>query len=55
MKVSHETLFVMIAREYRQRQGDHMLLIQHSSSGGVTAILIYVDDIIVTKSENKNR
>ncbi|KAL5553822.1 hypothetical protein UlMin_041223 [Ulmus minor] len=31
----------------RQSQGDHMLFIKHSNSGGVMVLLVYVDDIIV--------
>ena len=33
---------------FRQSQGDHTLFVKHSASGGVTALLVYVDDIIVT-------
>ena len=46
---------VMITMGYRQSQGDHMLFIKHSSSGGVTALLVYVDDIIVTGNDDKER
>lgn len=38
---------VMIAMGYRQSQGDHTQFLKHSSSGGVIALLVYVDDIIV--------
>lgn len=45
----------MIGMGYRQSQGDHTLFIKHSSSGGVTALLVYVDDIIVTGNEEKEK
>jgi transposase InsO family protein len=46
---------VMMAIGYRQSQGDHTLFIKHSPSGGVTALLVYVDDIIVTGDDDKER
>ena len=39
---------VMIALGYKQSQGDHSLFVRHSDSRGVTALLVYVDDMIVT-------
>ncbi|RVW65328.1 Retrovirus-related Pol polyprotein from transposon RE2 [Vitis vinifera] len=39
----------------RQSQGDHTLFIKHSSSGGLTTLLVYVDDIIVTGNDDKER
>ena len=49
----------MVCMGYRQSQGDHTLFIRHSSSGGVTILLVYVDDIIVTRNDiaeiNKNK
>ena len=39
---------VIITMGYMQSQGDHTLFIKHSSLGGVTTLLLYVDDIIVT-------
>ena len=45
----------MITVGYRQSQGDHTLFIKHSSSGGVTALLVYVNDIIVTGNDDKER
>ena len=39
---------VMLAAGYKQSQADHTLFIKHSKTGGVTALLVYVDDIIVT-------
>lgn len=38
----------MLHMGYKQSQGDHTLFVKHSASGGVTALLVYVDDIIVT-------
>uniref|UniRef100_A0A2P2MWT8 Retrovirus-related Pol polyprotein from transposon TNT 1-94 n=1 Tax=Rhizophora mucronata TaxID=61149 RepID=A0A2P2MWT8_RHIMU len=46
---------VMIAMGYKQSRGDHTLFIKHSSSGGVTALLVYVDDIIVTGDDDKEK
>lgn len=43
----------MKASGYRQSQGDHTLFIKHSDKGGVTAVLVYVDDIIVTGNDDK--
>ena len=39
---------VMKESRYKQSQGDHTLFIKHSVARGVTALLVYVDDIIVT-------
>ena len=39
---------VKIALGYKQSQGDHSLFVRHSNSGGVTTLLVYVDDMIVT-------
>ena len=39
---------VMLAVGYKQNQGDHTLFIKHSKTGGVTTLLVYVDDIIMT-------
>ena len=41
---------VMLAMQYKQSQGDHTLFIKHSK-GGVTALLVYVDDIIITGND----
>ena len=46
---------VMITMGYRQSQGDHTLFIKHSSLGGLTTLLVYVDDIIVTGNDDKER
>jgi len=41
--------------EYKQSQGDHTLFIKHSAAGGVTALLLYVDDIIVTGNDEREK
>ncbi|RVW35276.1 Retrovirus-related Pol polyprotein from transposon RE1 [Vitis vinifera] len=40
---------------YKQSQGDHTLFIKHSALGGVTALLVYVDDIIVTGNDEREK
>lgn len=35
---------------YKQSQGDHTLLVRHSRSRGMTALLVYGDDITVTSN-----
>lgn len=45
----------MIAMGYRQSLGDHTLLIKHSPSGEVVVLLVYVDDIIMTGNDDKER
>ena len=44
---------VMLAMEYKQSQRYHLLFIKHSSSGGVTALLVY--NIIVTRNDKAKR
>lgn len=46
---------VMLAIGYRQSQGDHTLFVKHSDAGGVIALLVYVDDIIVTGNDEKEK
>ena len=38
---------------YRQCNGDHTLFFQHFPSGGVTILIVYVDEIIITGNDNK--
>jgi len=38
----------MVGLGFKQSQGDHTLFVKHSETGGVTVLLLYVDDIIVT-------
>ena len=40
---------------YKQSQGNHTLFIQHSTPGGVTAFLVYVDNIIVTGNDEREK
>ena len=35
---------------YRQCNGDHTLFFQHFQTGGVTILIVYVDDIIITRN-----
>lgn len=44
---------VMIGLGYKQSQRDHTLLIKHNEIEGVTILLVYVDDVIVTGDEWK--
>ena len=37
---------------YRQCNGDHTLFFQHFPSGGVTILIVYIDDIILTRNDN---
>ena len=45
----------MTALGYKQSQGDHTLFIKHSESGGVTVLLVYVDDIILTGDDRREQ
>ena len=45
----------MIANGYKQSQGDHTFFIKHSISRGITALIVYVDDIIVTRNDEKEK
>jgi len=38
---------VMKTTKYKQSQGDHTLFIKHSTSSGVTAVIVYVEDAVV--------
>ena len=44
---------VMIAVGFKQSQGDHTLFFKRSKTGGVTILLVYVDDIIVTGDDER--
>ena len=46
---------VMKALKYKQGQGDHTLFVKHSASREVTALLVYVDDVVVTGDDLKGR
>ena len=49
--------FAKVMKEfgYKQSQGDHTLFIKHSVARGVTALLVYVDDIIVTRNDEREK
>ena len=49
--------FAKVMKEfgYKQSQADHTLFIKHSIAGGVTALLVYVDDIIVTGNYEREK
>ena len=40
---------------YKQSQGDHIIFIKHSTAGGVIALLVYVNDIIVTVNDEREK
>lgn len=47
----------MLEMGYKQSRGDHTMFIKHSNEGMVTALLVYVDDIVATgnnKAEQKS-
>ena len=46
---------MMITNGCKQSQGDHTLFIKHSASRGITALLVYVDNIIMTGNYEKER
>lgn len=37
---------------YKQSQADHTLFIKHHSQGKVTALIVYVDDIVLTSNDD---
>jgi restriction endonuclease Mrr len=37
---------------YKQSQTDHTLFIKHSTQGKVTALIVYVDDIVLTGNDD---
>jgi len=43
----------MLTLGYKQSQGNHTLFIHHSTTGGVTVLLVYVDDIVVTGNDEE--
>ena len=49
--------FAKVMKEfgYKQSQGDHTLFIKHSAAGGVTVLLVYVDNIIVTRNDEREK
>ena len=45
----------MITIGYKQINDEHTLFVKHSSSWGVIALLVYVDDIIEIGNDLKER
>jgi hypothetical protein len=45
----------MISMGYQQSQEDHTLFIKHFISGRVTILIVYIDDIIITGDDLKER
>jgi len=39
--------------DYKQSQVDYTLFIEHSSGGKVTTLIVYVDDIVMTKNNDE--
>ena len=50
-----KVMILMKESRYKQSQGEHTLFIKHSAAGGVTALLVYVDDIIVTGNDEREK
>lgn len=46
---------VMLANGYKQSQGDQTLFVKQSDAKGVTALLVYVHDIIVIGNDEKEK
>ena len=46
---------VMTATGYKQSQGDHTLFIIHSAVGGLTILIVYMDDMIVTGTDEEEK
>ena len=49
--------FAKVMKEfgYKQSQGDHTFFIKQSVAGRVTVVLVYVDDIIVTGNDEREK
>nr|KYP73849.1 Retrovirus-related Pol polyprotein from transposon TNT 1-94 [Cajanus cajan] len=45
----------MVSLGYRQSQGDHTLFIKHSSTGKLTLLLVYVDDMIIAEDDETEK
>ena len=50
-------IFAKVIREfgYKQSQGDHNIIIKHLATKGVTTLLVYVDNIILTGNDEKEK
>ena len=40
---------------YKQSQGDHNIFIKHLAARGVTTLLVYVDNIILTRNDEREK
>ena len=38
---------------YKQSNGDHTLFIKHTAKGGMTVLIVYVDDILITGNDEE--
>lgn len=38
---------------YKESQGDHNLFVKHTASGEITVLQMYVNDIIITRNDEK--
>ena len=45
----------IIVMKYKQSQSDHTLFIKHSALGRVTTLLVYMDNIIVTNNDLREK
>ena len=43
----------MVKRDYRQSLSDHTLFIKHSHQGKITALIVYVDDVVVSGDDQE--
>ena len=46
---------VMKESGYKQSKDDHTFFIKHSAAEGVTALLVYIDEIIVTGNDEREK
>lgn len=46
---------ITVGLGFKQSQRDHNRFIKHSKTGGVTILLVYVDDIIVTGDDKEKQ
>lgn len=46
---------VMLKMDYKQHQVDHTLFIKYSNLGGVTMLLMYMDDVVLTRNDKREQ